>query len=153
MIVGIHHVAIGVPDFDAGLAFYRDALGFAVVQESAWEGDHPQADAAIGLPSSAARMAMLKAPNAYVELWQYTNPTPADHRSRPCDYGYPHLCLQVDGIEAEHARLTEMGMQFMGPPVDFGAVSAIYGKDPFGNIIELYEIRDDTIAQLPRQHS
>ena len=23
VIVGIHHIAIGVPDFEAGLAFYR----------------------------------------------------------------------------------------------------------------------------------
>ena len=150
MIVGIHHVAVGVPDFDAGLTFYRDALGFEVVQESAWDGDHPLADAAIGLSGSAAKMAMLKAPNAFVELWQYSKPEPQDQRSRPCDYGYPHLYLQVDGIEAEHARLTQHGMEFMGPPVNFGSISAIYGKDPFGNLIELYEIRDDDVAQLPR---
>ena len=30
MIVGIHHVAIGVPDFQKGLEFYRDVLGFEV---------------------------------------------------------------------------------------------------------------------------
>ena len=28
--------------------------------------------------------------------------------------------------------------------------AAIYGKDPFGNVIELYEIRDARIAQLAR---
>ena len=116
MIVGIHHVAIGVPDFDAGLAFYRDALGFEVVQESSWNGDHPLADAAIGLPVPPRAWRMLKAANAYIELWQYTAPEPADRRSRPCDYGYPHLCLQVDGIAEEHARLGELGMEFMGPP-------------------------------------
>ena len=33
-------------------------------------------------------------------------------------------------------------------PVDFGTSSAVYGKDPFGNIIEIYEIRDPAIAQL-----
>ena len=27
MILGIHHIAIGVADIEAGLAFYRDALG------------------------------------------------------------------------------------------------------------------------------
>ena len=32
MIVGIHHVAVGVPDFEQGLRFYRDLLGFEVVQ-------------------------------------------------------------------------------------------------------------------------
>ena len=31
MIVGIHHVAIGVPDLDRALDFYRDVLGFEIV--------------------------------------------------------------------------------------------------------------------------
>lgn len=150
MIVGIHHIAICVPDFEQGLAFYRDQLGFAVVQESAWDRDYPLADMAIGLNETAARMAMLKGPNAFIELWEYQNPEPADHRQRPCDYGYPHFCLQVDGIQEEYDRLCAAGMRFAGPPVDFGEMSAIYGKDPFGNVIELYEIRSQDIAQLNR---
>ncbi len=150
MIVGIHHVAIGVPDFERGLAFYRDTLGFEVVQRSDFAGDNALADRAIGLPGVAAKMAMLKAGNAYLELWQYASPQPDDKRQRPCDYGYPHFCLQVDGIEREHARLAAAGMQFVGEPVDFGVVSAIYGRDPFGNVIELYEIRDARVAQLER---
>ena len=150
MIVGIHHVAVGVPDFERGLRFYRDLLGFEAVQEGAWDRDFPLADQAVGLNETAARMAMLKAPNAFIELWEYSHPVPADHRQRPCDYGYPHFCLQVDGIEAEYARLSAAGMAFAGPPVNFGETSAIYGKDPFGNIIELYEIRNSDTAQLAR---
>jgi len=150
MIVGIHHIALGVPDFERGLAFYRDTLGFTVVQESTFARDNPLADRAIGLRSVGAKMAMLKAPNAYLELWQYSNPAPDDRRQRQCDFGYAHVALQVDGLAEEHARLSAAGMEFVGPPVDFGVVSAIYGKDPFGNFIELYEIRDARVAQLPR---
>ncbi len=150
MIVGIHHVAVGVPDFGKGLEFYRDLLGFEVVQEGGWDRDFKLADRAVGLDGTAARMAMLKAPNAYIELWEYHHPEPADHRQRPCDYGYPHFCLQVDGIEQEYERLCAAGMRFAGPPVDFGQTSAIYGEDPFGNIIELYEIRHADVAQLAR---
>lgn len=150
MIVGIHHVAVGVPDFERGLAFYRDVLGLEVVQELAWERNFPLADKAIGLIETTARMAMLKAANAFIELWEYSHPEPADRRQRPCDYGYPHFCLQVDGIQEEYDRLCAAGMRFVGPPVDFGETSAIYGKDPFGNVIELYEIRNPQIAQLAR---
>ena len=150
MILGIHHVALGVPDFDRGLVFYRDVLGFEVVQTSQFNGDMPLADQAIGLPAVAARMAMLKAGNAYLELWQYTHPAPQDRRGRPCDYGYAHFALQVDGLQQEYARLVAAGMEFVGPPVEFGTSAAIYGKDPFGNVIELYEIRDKRIAQLAR---
>ncbi len=91
---------------------------------------------------------MLKAPNAYIELWSYSNPPPADLRSRPCDHGYPHFALQVRGIQEEYERMRDLGMEFMDTPVDFGTASAIYGKDPFGNIIELYEIRDPATPQL-----
>jgi glyoxylase I family protein len=151
MIVGIHHVAVGVPDFERGLTFYRDVLGLEVVQASEFNGDSTLADRAIGLPRIGAKMAMLKANNAFIELWQYTEPAPLDRRGRPCDYGYAHFCLQVDGIDAEWERLRAAGMEFVGPPVDFGIVSAIYGRDPFGNVIELYEVRDPRVAQLERR--
>lgn len=150
MIVGIHHIAIGVPDFEKGLAFYTEAFGFEVVQRSEWHGDFPQGDAAIGLQGTDANMAMLKAPNAFIELWQYQHPAPEDKRQRPCDYGYPHFALQVDDIHKEYERLGALGMSFVGPVQDFGNSAAIYGADPFGNVIELYEIRDTETAQLAR---
>jgi glyoxylase I family protein len=149
MIVGIHHIAIGVPDLDQALVFYRDALGFAVVQEGDWDRDYPQADRVIGLEETSARIAMLKAANAYLEIWEYRHPLPEDRRSRPCDLGYPHFALQVTDIEAEYERLGAAGMTFAAAaPVNLGNTSAIYGKDPFGNLIELYEIRDPAVAQL-----
>jgi glyoxylase I family protein len=150
MIVGLHHVAIGVSDFDKALKFYTEGLGFEIVQESELDND-VQANQVIGLDAITAKMAMLKAPNAFVELWHYSNPTPNDLRSRPCDYGYPHLALQVDDIEAECDRLKTHGMEFVGEPVHYGdSASAIYGRDPCGNIIELYEIKVEDIAQLAR---
>ena len=150
MIVGLHHVAIGVSDFDMALKFYTEALGFEIVQESELDND-VQANQVIGLDAVKAKMAMLKAPNAYLELWQYSNPDPVDLCSRPCDYGYPHIALQVDDIEAECDRLKTHGMKFVGDPVHYGdAASAIYGRDPCGNIIELYEIKAGDIAQLAR---
>lgn len=150
MIVGIHHVALGVSDFEKALKFYTEALGFEIVQQSEFD-NVPDVDRAIGLTGAKARMAMLKAPNAHLELWQYTSPEPKDLRSRPCDYGYPHFALQVDDIESEYTRLQEHGMEFVGEVVHFGDTSsAIYGRDPCGNLIELYEIKSADIAQLAR---
>ena len=37
MIVGIHHVALGVSDFEKALKFYTEGLGFEVVQESEFD--------------------------------------------------------------------------------------------------------------------
>ncbi len=148
MIVGLHHVSISVPDLERALEFYGDVLGFEAVQRSSFAGDAPLADRAIGLDGVNARMAMLKAPNAFLEIWEYHHPPPEDRRSRPCDHGYAHIALQVRGMADEYARLMAAGMTFVGPPVEFGRSSAIYGRDPFGNVIELYEIHDPAIAQL-----
>lgn len=151
MIVGIHHVAISVDNLDAAVSFYQQAFGFEVVQNSAFK-NNKLVDAAIGLTNAEARMAMLKAPNAYVELWQYSHPLPEDRRSRPCDLGYPHFALQVTNIDDEYDRLKAIGMTFAGKVVHFSQeTAAIYGKDPFGNIIELYEINTPDLPGLAKE--
>jgi glyoxylase I family protein len=151
MIVGLHHVAISVSDMDKALEFYTEGLGFELVQQAELENDS-KANQVIGLDNINAKMRMLKAPNAFIELWQYSNPEPKDLRSRPCDYGYPHIALQVDDIDAEYERLKGHGMEFVGEQVHYGDTgAAIYGRDPSGNIIELYEITTEDIAQLVRQ--
>ncbi|MDA0979589.1 MAG: VOC family protein [Proteobacteria bacterium] len=148
MIVGIHHVAVGVDDLEKALAFYTEGLGFEVVQRSEFE-KREEVDRAIGLKDACARMAMLKGPNAYLEVWEYSHPAPRDLRSDPNDRGYPHFALQVKDIQQEYDRLLQHGMTFAGDVVHFGEESsAIYGRDPFGNIIELYEINTPDIAQL-----
>ena len=153
MIVGLHHVAIGVDDFDKALTFYTKALGFEVVQQSDFDND-ANANLAIGLDGIKAKMAMLKTSNAFVEIWEYSSPQPEDLRSRPCDRGYPHLALQVDDIQSEFERLQEHGMEFVGEVVHFGdRAAAIYGRDPCGNVVELYEIKSAEIAQLDRGHA
>ncbi|MEM7099932.1 MAG: VOC family protein [Pseudomonadota bacterium] len=148
MIVGIHHIAIGVPDFEAGLAFYCDVLGFEQVERNSFSGSNPAVEAAIGLAEPSAEMAMLRGGNAYIELWHYTSPEPKNLTATPADFGYPHLALEVTDIHAEHARLTAGGMDFVGEPVEFGDSAAVYGKDPFGNVIEIYEIRNPQRARI-----
>ncbi len=141
MIVGLHHVALSIPDIKAAIEFYSGVLGFEVVQQAGWNRDFPLADKAIGLKDTAAQMAMMKLGNAYIELWQYENPPPQpkDGDYPPSDHGISHFCLQVRDIQAEYDRLSAAGMTFVGPPQDFGESWAVYGRDPFGNIIEIYE--------------
>ena len=74
-----------------------------------------------------------------IEIFQYESPTPSerDPDFRVCDHGITHFCLSVTGIEDEYARLAEAGVEFNGPPIDLGASICVYGRDPFGNVIEL----------------
>lgn len=151
MIRGIHHAAISTPDLDRLASFYTDVVGFEPVMSTAWR-DQPVIDRIIGLRGSAARQVMLRAGNAYLELFEYESPPPrhADPGRPPSDHGYTHICLDVVDIDAEYERLASAGMSFHGPPpgrdeLGGGAVRAIYGRDPDGNIVELQEILDPTV--------
>jgi len=108
----------------------------------------PLADRAVGLQNISATMAMMRAGSCFVELWCYGHPKGENKVARPCDLGYPHFALEVVDIQAEQVRLENAGMTFVGPPVDFGDTSAVYGQDLFGNVIEIYEIRNPERIQL-----
>ncbi len=139
MIRGIHHTAVCTADLDRLVAFYRDVVGFEVVGESQW-ANNELIDAIIGLKNSSARQVMMRAGNAYLEFFQYAAPQAREAQPlRPCDRGYTHICLDVVDIEAEHKRLTEAGMQFNRVPGGFGEISAVYGRDPDGNIVEIQQ--------------
>lgn len=152
MIRGIHHVALSTPDLDRLIAFYVDGLGFEVVME-AQIAQRPIVDQMIGLDGVEFRQAMLKAGNCYVEVFEYTSPTPVpkDPNHPASNHGYTHFCLDVVDIDAEYERLSAAGMTFHRPPPTLdeiggsGALRAIYGRDPDGNIIELQEVLEPRI--------
>lgn len=144
MIRGIHHIAINTPDLDRLVAFYRDVVGFEVVESTAFEWkDSPEIDTIVGIKGSASKVVMLRAANAYIEMFEYQYPK-ARHADRlnPSDYGYTHICLDVTDVPAEYERLSKNGMTFHAPPtsVEGGRIRTVYGRDPDGNIIELQEL-------------
>ncbi len=151
MIRGIHHVAICTPDIDRLARFYIDVMGFEQVMSSSWR-NRPIIDRMIGLTDSAARQVMLRAGNAYLELFQYESPvgTPADPDRNPASHGYTHFCVDVVDIDAEHERLSANGMSFHSSPptpeeLNGSKLRAIYARDPDGNIVELQEILDEEV--------
>ena len=152
MIRGIHHVAISTPDLDRLARFYRDGLGFREVMSSSWS-QRPMIYELIDLRGSAARQLMLQAGNCYVELFEYSSPTPLeqDPAYPPSNHGITHFCFDVVDIDAEYERLSGLGMTFHRPPPtseELGNASrlrAIYGRDPDGNIVELQEVLDTSL--------
>ena len=147
MIRGIHHVAINTPDLDRLLAFYRDVVGFEVVEGTRFDwADSPEIDTIVGIKGSASKVVMLRAANAYIEMFEYQYPK-ARHADRlnPSDHGYTHICLDVVDVQAEYERLSKNGMTFHAPPtaVEGGRIRTVYGRDPDGNIIELQELAAD----------
>jgi len=146
MIRGIHHTAISTPDLERSLQFYRDLLGFQQIFNSGWKRGAKAADDITGLKDSAATLAMLKASNVCIEIFQYSSPQakPGDPRRPACDHGITHLCLEVNDIQSEYERLKAAGVLFHCPPQSMGGVTATYARDPDGNIVELLEVNDES---------
>jgi glyoxylase I family protein len=151
MIRNIHHVGIVVRDFDKMLKFYNEAFGFKVLgTELIIPKEKAREISSSNVPRPNYRIIMMQAGNCYLEIMG--NPdAPASSGSNPAG-GYVQLCIDVDDIDAEYARLKDIGMTF-GPPaaVDFGHVRAVTGLDPEGNVIELVQtIRnwDCNLAEL-----
>jgi catechol 2,3-dioxygenase-like lactoylglutathione lyase family enzyme len=147
MIRGIHHVAISTGDLERSLHFYRDLLGFEEAERFDWQAGTEMADSITGLKDSAAKSVMLRAGNAYVELFEYQSPPPqpGDPERPVCDHGITHLCLDVTDIDALYERLVTAGMRFHCPPQDAGSgIRTTYGRDPDGNVVEIQQIEDDS---------
>jgi catechol 2,3-dioxygenase-like lactoylglutathione lyase family enzyme len=146
MIRGIHHVSVVVSDMDKMLAFYTDVLGFTRAAGISWEGGQPEVDEIIGVESSSADVVILRAGNAYLEIFKYHAPPGkvVDPTHSPVDTGIRHFAFDVVDIESEYERLLALGVEFNCPPreveVEGHPLKAVYFRDPEGNILEFQEL-------------
>jgi catechol 2,3-dioxygenase-like lactoylglutathione lyase family enzyme len=139
-IRGLHHVGISVPDLEAAVDFYVEAFGFRKILFESWK-ESDVADGVLGLEGSAAGGVNLWTGNGVLELFEFSAPpsAPQDLDHPVNDHGINHVCLQVSDIHQEVARLGTLGMRFHSAPVGDGSGWFTYGRDPWGNVIELVE--------------
>jgi len=146
MINGIHHPSLTTGDLDRALGFYRDLLGFEPVFEFGWDAGTEMSDFAAGITGierSTARAVLLKAGNAFLEIFEYSAPASRRGDDRALsDQGFAHVCLDVDDARAEHERLSQAGISFVSEPIDVGPMRIAYCRDPDGNFVEIQEITD-----------
>lgn len=140
MITAFHHVAIATHDLERFVDHYRRWFGFEAVADGGWEAHHEAVGIMVGLPGSAARYRMLRLGSFHLEVFQYAEPVGERIERRMCDPGLTHLCLYVDDIDAEYARLRALGMTFHCPPIGGAVTRATYGRDCDGNVVELLQI-------------
>lgn len=153
MILGVNHVALSVPCMDTALQFYCDLLGFRKVSDAGWPAGTPSADRILAVAGTSARVCHIGAGNLLLELFEFGDcePSPQDARRPVIDHGISHICLAVTGLDEEYRRLVEAGMAFHCEPTDVGlpGVRTVYGRDPFGNVIELEEVEGRTRPEQP----
>jgi catechol 2,3-dioxygenase-like lactoylglutathione lyase family enzyme len=114
-----------VDDVDAGIAFYREHLGFELEQQ---------------MGPAFARLA-----KGDLTLW-LAGPTssaarPMPDGRQPVPGGWNRFVVEVDDLEAMVDRLRAAGVTFRNDVVTGPGGKQIVLEDPAGNPIELFEAR------------
>ena len=145
MLRGLHRTVISTPDLDRALHFYRDLMGLTVLTKGRWDAGWESADRLIGRHGTAARWVMLSAGNTNLEIVQYeVAESPVLDSARPVsDPGISRVCFEVIDIHVMYKNLRDAGVRFDSEPQDQGEFgTAVYARDPDGNIVELVEYPD-----------
>ncbi len=139
MILGLHHAAIAVPDMQRALDFYVDVVGFDVVEEHTLPPGIPPLAQAFGIEDAGCTVRMIAKGNSYLELFEFGEALPAED-GRPVNrIGITHIALASDDVESDFARLEAAGVAFNAALFGAAPTRFAYGRDPFGNVIELLE--------------
>ena len=134
MIGRLNHVAIAVPDLEAGIALYRDSLG-AVVSEPVDQPDHGVITVFVDLPNTKIELLHPLGENSPIAKFLERNPAGGIH----------HLCYEVADIRVARDRLVGQGMRVLGSgEPKIGAhgkpVLFLHPKDVCGTLTELEEV-------------
>lgn len=134
MIGRLNHVAIAVPDLDAAIAQYRDALG-ANVRAPQDEPDHGVTVVFIDLPNTKIELLYPLGEGSPITGFLEKNPSGGIH----------HVCYEVEDILAARDHLKSTGARVLGSgEPKIGAhgkpVLFLHPKDFNGCLIELEQV-------------
>ena len=130
----LDHIGIAVPDLEAALRFWRDALGLELVDIEVVE-------------SEGVRTAFLPVGDASIELLEPMDNTGviAQHIQRRGP-GIHHICMDVEGIENRLDSLDAAGVRLVNRQPRPGAhgkkVAFLHPKATGGVLVELAEPGD-----------
>ncbi|MCV2396047.1 VOC family protein [Actinotalea sp. M2MS4P-6] len=118
--------SIFVDDQREALAFYTDVLGFRL-----------KADMPMGEHAWLTVVDPAHPDGTEISLEPAEHPAVGPFRAALAADGIPFTSFGVDDLDAEVARLTELGVRFTQPPLDFGPVRTAVLDDTCGNLIQL----------------
>jgi catechol 2,3-dioxygenase-like lactoylglutathione lyase family enzyme len=124
--VRIQTVSIFVDDQQRALDFYTGPLGFAVAADVPL-GEHRWLT--VVDPDRPDGTQLSLEPKGHPAVGPFTEALASD--------GIPFCQLGVDDVQAEHDRLTALGVTFTQPPTDYGPVIVAVLDDTCGNLIQL----------------
>ena len=125
----IDHVAIAVPNLEAALTFWADALGL------------PTLDIEI-VEQQGVRVAKLELANTHIELLEpLSAESPVGKFIASKGPGLHHVCLQVDDIKSDLSKLKQKEVKLIDQEPKIGAggaqIAFVHPKATGGVLMEL----------------
>lgn len=132
MIKGLHHISVYAKDTEASLDFYRNVLGFELLdRESCSFGEF----CLIGLGNCRVELITPPAGTDYVR-WELEEKEPV----------LSHFGMDVEDIDTVYAdlvakgvKIRSKGIETLDRPLDGGRVFSIFG--PCNEVINFYEFK------------
>lgn len=134
------HIGISVSDMERSVAFYRDVLGFEVLDtgEAFEEEDKPLDLQGVHLLATA-----LKSGDIQLELLQFLSPPGEKRAPKMNQAGCVHMALASDqDIHDLYEQLLRAGVEVTAPPQadqNFEGLYFMFFKDPDGTMIEVMQ--------------
>lgn len=156
-IRGIDHIGVTVPDIEQATEFFKKAFNAKISYDNQKPNAKPmqgsETEKTLGLKEGAQviHMRMLSFENSVsIELFQLEN-TDQEEPVIISDLGVQHFSFYVEDIEEASKRFVEAGGELLNEPdelmgdVEEGTGSFVYGRTPWGMIIELLSYSPDEI--------
>ena len=104
-IINAHHTSFSVLDMQESLAFYRDLLGFEVVNERPAVKDDYFREI-VGFPDAVVYAVLLQIPGTehMLELLEYIHPRGEPQNLSPNNPGSSHIAYIVDDLPGDGSR-------------------------------------------------
>lgn len=140
------HIGFTVPSLPQAIAFFRTHFGFEVAYQFGpfaaddnWMADHLN----VNPRAKINQIAVLSAPGMNLEIFEYANSTPRNHRAPDnADIGGHHIAFYVDDMDAAVRYLNAQGIEVKGEPTVMqdgpsAGESWVYFMAPWGMQLEL----------------
>lgn len=143
----VQAVGMTVSNLDRSVAFFRDVLGFEIVDR--FEESGRDTELLTGVFGARTRTARLRLGQEVLELTEFLaprgRPYPADTRAN--DQWFQHVAIIVSDMDQAYARLRANGVTHAstGPQrlpdwnPNAGGIEAFYFRDPDGHFLEILE--------------
>ena len=131
-MIRIQLTSLSVDDQTKARSFYVDRLGFQIKRDIPMFG--PIHYLTVVSPAEPDGVELSLEPGGM-------KPEVAAYQAWMKAQGIPATAFAVDDIDGEHTRLTNLGVEFRGPPSDMGEVRAAVLDDTCGNLIMLTAMR------------